>query len=134
MVVLKLELFTILQASSRKLKQKHNLPTNQPRTEKQTMCVSVCASLCVYVFQASQQSYEKIYYYHYFTRTWGLKVNCPWSQADDRDLLLVQCYSKAYALSTVTQWTFTPGTISSGIFPGLLFTHSWGHTILAYSF
>lgn len=95
MVVLKLELFTILQASFRKLKQKqkHNLPTNQQRTEKQTMCVSVCvcASLCVYVFQTSQQSYEKIYYYHYFTRTWGLKVNCPWSQADDRDLLLVPC-------------------------------------------
>ena len=54
MVVLKLELFTILQASSRKLKQKqkqkHNLPTNKEMKNKLCVCLSVSVWVYVYMY------------------------------------------------------------------------------------
>lgn len=44
------------------------------------------------------------------------KVNCPWSQADDGDLQLAQCYSETPALSSMAKGLLLQ-ELSSSIFP-----------------
>ena len=86
------------------------------------MCLSVPASVWVspyMYFKLHNNPMRNILLLLFYKNLSPDKINCPWSQADDRDLLQAQCYCQIHVLSTVTQWTLLLQVLSllRGLFP-----------------
>lgn len=128
MVVLKLELFNRFQASSIKLRKKK---TNKQIKNK--LCVSVCTSVWVspHMYFKLDNNPMRNTLSLFYKNLSPDKINCPWWQGI--------CYKHSVIVKSkhFPLWhngLLIPVLSLPAFSPGLLSTHPWGHTILAYSF